>query len=505
MRHRSNNIDQGGNERLLKLLIIISATLLVIVPAAALIISFQNDDGENVRYIDETGSPTGDMSMDTGSKDAWEQYLSSAPTIEFEFDGPSSNIKNEAPVIDDNLPSLNESGVEYKESDQDSYDRSGDGAGAPQESDSKNSDDDMALDDGAEGSGDEREVEESDIVKAVGDRLYVLNSYRGLMVVNLEDPEAPFVEGSVQVLGYPISMYVVDFLGFVIVSGAPTLDGTGQYSGMMYVIDLMDNSAPRIVKMVELEGYPVDSRRVGEVIYIISNEYGSYYYYSDMPMMEMGGMDDGVEVRNTEEEKIDEGPKTHVTSFGFYDPSEIGQRDKVTLDGNAGLVYASSFAIYIPQPNNDYSNPKTTFTYVDISDPKGDINVRGQVTVPGLLMDRYQMDHYRGTFRVVTQRWPSEDRWEDLPMSTLYVIDARNPDDLKKVSSLLIDDSGNLMATRFAGDRAYTIHLPRTIDPLDVIDLSDPMDPKLTDVTGTSRLGRAYGGHREGHHRRWSG
>jgi hypothetical protein len=38
------------------------------------------------------------------------------------------------------------------------------------------------------------------------------------------------------------------------------------------------------------------------------------------------------------------------------------------------------------------------------------------------------------------------------------------------------------MATRFAGERAYTIHLPRTIDPLDVIDLSDPDSPRLTDI-----------------------
>lgn len=476
----NKELDRYGAEKHYKILLLFLVALLLIVPAVVFLVSDNENKNTEVEYLDETGSATGDMSMDSSSRNAWESYLDSAPTLKFDFRGPSSDILEETPDIDEYLPDINESDVEYKESDIDTEDRSGDYSETPpgEKADQSNDDD---LDSG-EGSGGEREVEESDIVKAIGDRLYVLNSYRGLMVVNLEDAEDPYVEGSVQVLGNPISMYVVDFLGFVIVSRAPTLDGTGQYSGMMYIMDLTDNSDPRIVHMVELTGYPVDSRRVGEVIYVISNEYEYYHYHDDFAgraVLETDGEDDVVH----DEEPTDEnGPKTHVTSIGFYDPSEIGQRDKVTIDGNAGLVHASSFAIYIPQPNNDYRDPETDFTYVDISDPEGDINVRGKITVPGLLIDRYQMDHYKGTFRVVTQKWPAGDRWGELPMSTLYVIDARNPDRMKRISSLLIDDSGNLMATRFAGERAYTIHLPRTIDPLDVIDLSDPTDPELTDI-----------------------
>ena len=313
--------------------------------------------------------------------------------------------------------------------------------------------------------------------------MYVLSSYRGLVVVNLEDTSSPFIEGSVQVLGDPVSMYVFDFLGFVIVANAPSLDGTGQYSGMMYIVDLLDNSAPRIVKTVELTGYPVDSRRVGEVIYVVSNEYS----YNVGPWFGGGMLDTGDMIIDEVVEEPDisndvDGPKTFVTSIAFTDPLTIGQRDRVEIDGDAGMIQSSAFEIYIPQPNYDYSDPTTRFVYVDISDPKGDVEIRGTITLPGLLMDRYQMDHYKGTFRVVTQKWPSGQRWDELPMSTLYIVDARDPDHLKRISSLLIDDSGNLMATRFAGERAYTIHLPRTIDPLDVIDLSDPVDPKLTDI-----------------------
>ncbi|MEA3557841.1 MAG: beta-propeller domain-containing protein, partial [Candidatus Thermoplasmatota archaeon] len=173
---------------------------------------------------------------------------------------------------------------------------------------------------------------------------------------------------------------------------------------------------------------------------------------------------------------------THIVSIGFYNPEELGVVDTLEIDGNSGKIHASQYAIFIPQNDGDRESPKTDFTYVDISDPKGDITVRGEIEVDGYLRDRFQMDHYKGMFRVVTQEMPQWEKEDRFPSSTLRVIDARDPDDMKEISSLLIDDEGNLMATRFAGERAYTIHLPESIDPLDVIDLSDPADPRLTDV-----------------------
>jgi hypothetical protein len=156
--------------------------------------------------------------------------------------------------------------------------------------------------------------------------------------------------------------------------------------------------------------------------------------------------------------------------------------DREEINGDSGKIHASRFAIFIPQDGGDWENPKTKFTYVDISDPEGEIKVRGTITIDGYLRDRYQMDHYGGMFRVVTQENPNWEEEDLFPASTLYIVDARDPDDMEVVADLLIDDEGNLMATRFAGDRAYTIHLPEAIDPLDVIDLTVPDEPRLTDI-----------------------
>ena len=476
--------EKDGNTSVTRVVFGVLLAALIALPVMALIISEQNE-GDDVDYTDDLPALTGDSSMNEASREAWASYLESAPEVKISNVDLLTEISEESEMeIIHSLPDATSDNVTYPSaSDDDDYsDKEGAAGDADQSADLDDRDEEPSEEDNDDNE-EEREVEEADIVKVVGDRIYVLNPYRGLIVVNLEDPAAPFIEGRAPVLGTPVSMYIVDFLGFVIVSNAPSMDGTvWTSSGRLYILDLLDPSSPRIVKMVDIEGYPLDSRRVGDVIYVVSNEYqydyGGWRGGGGMLMVEEDVADDSLTDTDDEEDT----QTTNVISIAFNDPATIGERDRVSFEGVSGLVHASQFAIFIPQISSDYYDPETKFVYVDISDPKGDIEVRGTVSVPGILVDRYQMDHYKGMFRVVTQEWPTVDRWDALPESTLYVVDCRDPDDMVVVGKVLVDDHGNLMATRFAGERAYTIHLPESIDPLDVIDLSDPANPQVTDV-----------------------
>ena len=160
----------------------------------------------------------------------------------------------------------------------------------------------------------------------------------------------------------------------------------------------------------------------------------------------------------------------------------MGEVDRESFEERSENIHVTNRAIFVSGSHYDYNGDRwptytTTIKYVDISDPKGDIKIRDSITIEGQLRDRYQMDFYDGMLRVVTQI-PQDPLW----VSRLHVIDCRDPGELEMEGDLLIDDAGSLMATRFAGDRAYTIHLPYSVDPLDVLDLSDPSDPKLCDV-----------------------
>ncbi len=438
-----------------------------------LAVMIMKDDEEKPTGSGGAMPATGDSSMDPMTRDQWEEYLESAPGIEPLVMDPETRERELDLELVDSLPDSDveppenmPNGSQANMGDDDEY---GDVSSAGEREEDA---------DGVKDGGGDREVEESDIVKAVGDRLFLLNSYIGLIIVDLADPDDPSIEGRAQIPGTPVSMYIVDFLAFVLVSNAPPIEEGEEESspGRMYIIDITDTSNPRIVHYENLKGYPVDSRRVGEVIYVVSNIYP--YYYGGY--IEEGGI--GIDTVTAEktfssDDEDDCTQKIEIMSIGFFDPEDIGTIDSEYFSGSANNIYASQWAIFVSQPQYERVGPMTEITYVDISDPKGDIKVRGSIMLDGFLNDRYQLDYYDGMFRAVTQQWG-----EDLAESTLYVIDCGDPDDLDVIGSLLIDDAGDLMATRFAGERGYTIHLPRSVDPLDVLDLSDPGNPRLCDV-----------------------
>ncbi|MGA1873558.1 MAG: hypothetical protein ACMUHY_07780 [Thermoplasmatota archaeon] len=215
-------------------LITIGLTLLLVVPLLGIVI-FNGDDGpvKDAGYIDQTGAATGDAPMDRASREAWEEYLKTAPSLEVKPHSFDSELEDRELDLVDSLPGSISDNTDYQEPAP-----SGGNEGAYDASDDDRSD--KETDDGSDGSN-EREVEEADIVKAIDDRIFVLNNYMGFLSVNMEDPARPYVEGRTPVLGTPVSMYIVDFLGFVIVSNAPSMEGTVDgSSGRIYILDLTD-------------------------------------------------------------------------------------------------------------------------------------------------------------------------------------------------------------------------------------------------------------------------
>lgn len=109
---------------------------------------------------------------------------------------------------------------------------------------------------------------------------------------------------------------------------------------------------------------------------------------------------------------------------------------------------------------------RTVIHRISISD--GKIEYRSQGEVPGRVLNQFSMDEYQGYFRIATTTG-----W--FGANHIYVLD----DDLKIIGKLEdLAPGERIYSARFVGDRAYLVTFKK-IDPLFVIDLRDPENPKV--------------------------
>lgn len=118
-----------------------------------------------------------------------------------------------------------------------------------------------------------------------------------------------------------------------------------------------------------------------------------------------------------------------------------------------------------------------------------DIEYKENGEVPGHLLNQFSMDEFEGNFRVATT---TGNTWgQGNSLNHMYVLD----EDLKVIGS--VDDLAEgerIYSVRFMGKRAYMVTF-RQVDPLFVIDLSDPENPEVLGqlkVTGFSSYLHPY-------------
>jgi len=117
-----------------------------------------------------------------------------------------------------------------------------------------------------------------------------------------------------------------------------------------------------------------------------------------------------------------------------------------------------------------------------ISVNKDSIDYKANGEVPGYVLNQFSMDEYNENFRIATT---TGNLWEGNSMNNLYVLD-NNLNIIGKVEDLAKGEK--IYSARFIGNRAYIVTFKK-IDPLFVIDLTVPQEPKVLGylkVTGFS-------------------
>ena len=316
-----------------------------------------------------------------------------------------------------------------------------------------------------DGDGD-REVSEADVIQMDGDRLYALSRYSGLNVVDASDPTNLGRMGGYTADATPFEMYLDQSQVFAMLTNygdwywEPTTDDwTYQQDSRLISLDASNPAAISKTGDFAMPGIVQDSRRVGDVLYVVTYEDGYCWGCGQTP-------------------------RTLVTSINVADETNPQQIDQVIFDhdqdeyGWQRSVSSTNERMYVSGPMYDPNSgwDRSRIDVVDISDPDGDMRKGDSVNVLGQIRSRWQMDEYEGVLRVVSQ----PDRWNSngaAPFIETFTVNSS--DDLTRLGlvEMVLPRPEELQAVRFDGARGYAITFERT-DPLFTLDLSDPASPR---------------------------
>lgn len=337
-------------------------------------------------------------------------------------------------------------------------------------------------------------VDEADIVKTNGNYIfYYRNTENEVSIIDAKNKEV------IKNIEYediqPIDMYLNNDKLIVIANyrekGTSKLRRGYIYKNTIRVVEynISDINNIETEREVEIEGNLVTSRMINDYVYIVSNKYIYDEMLEDEDLLKPTYKDTaiGEEVKCIEYTDIQYFPDTQANSYMIVSSFNINNDKPVNIQtylGNGDNVYASTENLYVTCMEYTISNESKSIAIMYDSyrnDTKvykfelknGEINYVADATVPGTVNNQFSMDEYNGYFRIATTHRSKETEYKNV--NNLYVLD----DDMNLVGQLedLAPDE-KIYSVRYMGDLAYVVTF-KQVDPLFVIDLSNPAEPKV--------------------------
>jgi inhibitor of cysteine peptidase len=324
-------------------------------------------------------------------------------------------------------------------------------------------------------------VDEADIVKSDGEYIYLAIDNR-LVIARAYPPEESRVlceldlEGNIEGL-------------FINGDRLAVLEGNGPVYGIwreeilsygdgvktsVKVYDVTDRETPVLQRELSIDGYYVSSRMIGEYVYLVAS--GSAWIGDDsVSLPRIYGDNGAVEIQPAEiwhSATPDNGYGfTTIMSVNMVNDDEEATHETLLL-GGASTIYVSPSNIYVTFTDWSGGSEKTSIHRIHIDGGRIEYHATGQV--PGRLLDQFSMDEQGEYFRVAATTgnvWGGDTR----STNNVYVLDQKL-DIFGRLENLAPGEQ--IYSARFMGSRCYLVTFKK-IDPLFVIDLTNPGEPKV--------------------------
>lgn len=313
-------------------------------------------------------------------------------------------------------------------------------------------------------------IDEADIIKTDGKYIYYASTdFHTISVYQVNKAESKKVS----------DIYVegVGSLEEIYVDGDMLLcEGTcyrdGRYNVALAKYDISDRSKPEFVSLYTQEGNSVETRKVGNVVYIVTTVYSDVTKMKkDKPETYIPRICDDLVLpenifipENTE--------NTTYTVISSVDVTDMHGVDSAAILGFNGTFYMGTENMYLYRDSWDTSDRMTDIRKIDyISD--GNIGAISEGKVPGVIKDTFAINEYNGYLRMMTTSYATSNNREST--NNVFVLDSS----LKVVGSIEgLAQGERIYSARYMGDVAYFVTYRET-DPLFSVDLSDPEKPRI--------------------------
>ncbi len=324
-------------------------------------------------------------------------------------------------------------------------------------------------------------VDEADKIKTDGKYIYLVTGEGDIRILRADKGETKKV-AEISQFESDGTFYQIYLSGSRLIAVGSVYDDEESKTAVT-TYDISDPENPEQIYQFLQSGYLVSSRLTDGIVYLVTND-NVAYLDRYVPYVTNDGRYEKVAVSD-----ICVFPEPQRASYAVVSAINVSSGRKMSSKTKAILgcsndIYCNTEHLYLAdsgwQTDAGGGQYVTRLLRVDLNGGQLKFSVNGKVR--GYIDNQFSMDEKDGYFRVATT---SSRNGRDV--NNLYVLD----DELKQVGSVTgFARDEHIESVRFIGDKAYVITYERT-DPLFILDLADPADPKIegsVKISGFSSL-----------------
>ncbi len=313
-------------------------------------------------------------------------------------------------------------------------------------------------------------VDEADIIKTDGEHIYLVLENR-VIIVKAYPPEDARILSEIVLNGTPKDIFINGDRLVVLEQEASRAS--------IKVYDVSDRESPQLKRQVSVDGGYWGSRMIGDYVYVVINEPVAYGEDDvSLPRIYFDGVVKEISATSIYHADVSDYSYTFstVVALNIHKDAQEPAYETILM-GYTSNMYVSLNNMYITftgqRANASYSET-TSIHRIHIENGQIEYNASGEV--PGRVLNQFSMDEHEGFFRVATTIGYLSRNWEEATSRNhLYILD-KNLDIVGRLEDLAPGET--IYSARFMGERCYLVTF-RKVDPLFVIDLSNPYDPEV--------------------------